>query len=55
MITGQTYISDETLHLNAWQMFTILVRLKNIAPDHPLVKSEIYKELSELVDSMGYK
>lgn len=35
-------------------MLCILVRLRNLPSDHPLVKSEIYDEIKDLVDEMGY-
>jgi hypothetical protein len=50
-----THVTDKELAVKAWEMFTLLVRLKNIAPGHQLRQAEIYQEIVTLVDSLGYR
>ena len=41
-------ISEEQV----WKMLTILVRLRNIYPFHPLRKAEIYREIVEVLQTI---
>ena len=48
-------VNIEALQGKAWEMFCILVRLRNLPSDAELTRSEIYQEIKDLTTELNYK